>query len=186
MTYRALPDVSLYAAYGRGFETPTLNDLAYRSVNGNPPGLNIGLRPAHSDNYEVGLKTSDPRLAFDLTAFYIDTHDELAVQQNSGGRSVYQNIPETERRGAEVGATGLLGAGFSSRLAYTWIRAEVAQSYETCITTPCIDHPVPVGNRLPAVPENSLYAVSYTHLDVYKRQARTRPSLILAGRPAWP
>jgi iron complex outermembrane receptor protein len=158
VTYRVEPDVSVYAAYGRGFETPTLNDLAYRSVNGNPPGLNIGLRPAHSDNYEAGLKTSDPRLAFDFTGFYIDTHDELAVQQNSGGRSVYQNIPETERRGAEVGATGILGAGFSSRLAYTWMRAEVAQSYETCITTPCIDRPVAVGSRLPAVPENSLYA----------------------------
>jgi iron complex outermembrane receptor protein len=158
ITYRAAPDVSLYAAYGRGFETPTLNELAYRSVNGNPPGLNIGLRPAHSDNYEVGLKTAGPRFTFDLTGFYIDTHDELAVQQNSGGRSVYQNIPETERRGAEAGATASLGAGFSARLAFTWLRAQVAQSYLTCVTLPCVDQTVPIGNRLPAVPENSLYS----------------------------
>jgi iron complex outermembrane receptor protein len=142
VTYRATPDVSLYAAYGRGFETPTLNDLAYRSVNGNPPGLNIGLRPAHSDNYEAGLKTAGPGLTFDLTGFYIETQDELAVQQSSGGRSVYQNIPETERRGAEAGLTDSLGAGFSTRVAYTWLRAEVAQAYTTCITLPCVDHTV--------------------------------------------
>jgi iron complex outermembrane recepter protein len=157
VTYRANPNVSLYAAYGRGFETPTLNDLAYRSVNGNPPGLNIGLRPAHSDNYEAGIKSAGSHLAFDLTGFYIDTHDELAVQQSSGGRSVYQNIPETERRGAEAGMSATLPAEFSARVAYTWLRAEVAQPYSTCITSPCIDHTVAVGSRLPAVPENSLY-----------------------------
>jgi len=32
VTYRAAPSVNVYAAYGRGFETPTLNDLAYRST----------------------------------------------------------------------------------------------------------------------------------------------------------
>jgi iron complex outermembrane receptor protein len=158
VTYRVNGAASVYAAYGRGFETPTLNDLAYRSVNGNPPGLNLGLLPARSDNYEVGLKTAGHRLALDLTGFYIDTHDELAVQQNSGGRAVYQNIPETQRRGAEVGMTGSLGGGLSARLAYTWLRAEVARSYMTCITLPCVEQPVAVGSRLPAVPENSLYA----------------------------
>jgi iron complex outermembrane recepter protein len=162
VTYRATPNVSLYTAYGRGFETPTLNDLAYRSVNGNPPGLNVGLRPAHSDNYEAGIKSAGSHLSFDLTGFYIETQDELAVQQSSGGRSVYQNIPETERRGAEAGLTATLPSDFSARAAYTWLRAEVAQPYATCITLPCVDTTVAVGRRLPAVPENSLYiAVSW-------------------------
>jgi iron complex outermembrane receptor protein len=158
VTYRVTPQLSLYGSYGRGFETPTLNDLAYRSVNGNPPGLNFGLQPARSNDYELGLKSEGKRFTFDASAFYIQTHDELAVLQNSGGRSVYQNIGETVRRGAEVSGTALLGEGFDARLAYTWIRAEVAQSYSTCITLPCVLQVVAVGNRLPAVPENALYA----------------------------
>jgi iron complex outermembrane receptor protein len=158
VTYRVTPKLSLYTSYGRGFETPTLNDLAYRSVNGNPPGLNFGLQPARSNDYEVGVKSEGTRFTFDAAAFYIQTHDELAVLENSGGRSVYQNIGETERRGAEASATALLGAGFDARLAYTWIRAQVAQPYLTCITLPCVPQVVAVGSRLPAVPENALYS----------------------------
>jgi iron complex outermembrane receptor protein len=157
VTYRATQQLSFYGSYGRGFETPTLNDLAYRSVNGNPPGLNFALQPARSDDYEVGVKSAATRFTFDASVFYIRTHDELAVLQNSGGRSVYQNIGETERRGAEASATAVLGAGFDARLAYTWLRAQVAQSYSTCITLPCVLQSVAVGSRLPAVPENALY-----------------------------
>jgi len=158
LTYRMSPDVSTYVAYGRGFETPTLNDLAYRSVDGNPPGLNLGLLPARSNNYELGIKTIGPRLSLDLAGFYIITRDELAVQQNSDGRAVYQNIGATERRGAEVGLNGVLTDVFSARLAYTWLRAVVAQPYTTCPVLPCLPIQVPAGNRLPAVPENSVYA----------------------------
>ena len=158
VTFRITPQLSVYGSYGRGFETPTLNDLAYRSVNGNPPGLNFALQPARSDDYEVGIKSAGTRLSFDASAFYIRTHDELAVLQNSGGRSVYQNIGATQRRGAELGASATLGAGFDARLSYTWIRAQVAQPYSTCITLPCVPQVVASGSRLPAVPENDLYS----------------------------
>jgi iron complex outermembrane receptor protein len=61
-------------------------------------------------------------------------------------------------------------AGFSARLAYTYIRAVVGQAYATCIAAPCnpLAHPggplpanyktVNAGSYLPAVPMNSLYA----------------------------
>ncbi len=61
--FHATPSLNLYASYGKGFETPTLHDLAYRSTDGSLPGLNIGLKPARSDNFEVGIKAgkgSDP------------------------------------------------------------------------------------------------------------------------------
>ena len=41
VTYRVSPALNVYGAYGRGFETPTLNDLAYRSTDGSSPGLNF-------------------------------------------------------------------------------------------------------------------------------------------------
>jgi iron complex outermembrane receptor protein len=170
VTYRALPAVNLYGSYGKGFETPTLNDVAYRSTNGSLPGLNLALKPARSDNFEVGVKAGGGNLRADLAAFYIKTTDELAVLANSSGRTVNQNIGETTRRGAELGVDARWAGGFSARLAYTNIRAVVAEAYRTCIGAPCrppagLAGPlpanyvlVPAGNRLPAVPMNALYA----------------------------
>ena len=97
IVFRAAPQLHLYGSYGRGFETPTLNDLAYRSTDGSIPGLNLGLKPARSDNYELGLKAGNQRLHADLAAFYVQTQDELAVQANAAGRSVYENIGRTQR-----------------------------------------------------------------------------------------
>jgi iron complex outermembrane recepter protein len=179
ITYRASSAVNIYGSYGRGFETPTLNDLAYRSVDGSLAGLNLGLRPARSNNFELGIKAASEHVRANLAAFYIRTEDELAVLQNSGGRTVDQNIGETNRRGMELGVDANWAGGFSARLAYTYIRAVVGQAYATCIAAPCnpLANPtgplpanyktVAAGSYLPAVPRNSLYAGltwSYTPL----------------------
>jgi iron complex outermembrane receptor protein len=156
--FHATPVVNLYASYGKGFETPTLNDLAYRSTNGSLPGLNIGLQPARSNNYEVGVKAGTGAVRADLAAFYIDTHDELAVLQNFNGRAVEQNIGETSRHGAELSVDADWAGGFSGRVAYTFIRAVVGQAYQTCVGTPCLPATVAAGSYLPAVARNALYA----------------------------
>jgi iron complex outermembrane receptor protein len=158
LTYRIGPALNAYASYGRGFETPTLNDLAYRSTNGNPPGLNIQLQPARSNNYEVGLKADGAHVRADVAAFYIATRDELAVAANAAGRSVYENIGRTERRGAELGVGATWQPGFEARLAYTYIRAITLEPYTSCPGLPCVPVVIAAGSRLPAVPENALYA----------------------------
>ena len=169
VTFRATSAINVYASYGKGFETPTLNDLAYRSVDGSLPGLNLGLKPARSDNYEVGIKTGFEHVRANLAAFYIKTVDELSVLQNSNGRTVDQNIGETNRRGLELDVAAAWAGGFSAQLAYTYIRAVVAQPYFTCVTAPCNPLanpsappppnyvPVAAGNFLPAVARNALY-----------------------------
>ena len=169
VTFRATSAINLYGSYGKGFETPTLNDLAYRSVDGSAPGLNLGLKPARSDNYEAGIKAGSGHLRADLAAFYIGTVDELAVLQNLSGRTVDQNIGQTTRRGLEMAMDANWAGGFDVRLAYTYIRAVVGQRYFTCITAPCNPLanpsgpppanylPVAEGNFLPAVARNSLY-----------------------------
>jgi iron complex outermembrane recepter protein len=169
VTFRATDAINIYGSYGKGFETPTLNDLAYRSVDGSLPGLNLGLKPARSNNYEVGIKAGNEQLRASLTAFYIKTVDELAVLQNSGGRTVDQNIGETTRRGLELEIHAKWTGGFSAQFAYTYIRAVVAQTYFTCVTAPCNPLanpggpppanflPVAAGSFLPAVPQNSVY-----------------------------
>jgi iron complex outermembrane receptor protein len=170
VTFRATSALNVYASYGKGFETPTLNDLAYRSVDGSLPGLNLGLQPARSDNYEAGIKTGNDRVSANLDAFYIKTVDELAVLQNSSGRTVDQNIAETTRRGLEFETAANWAGGFSAQLVYTYIRAVVEQPYFTCVAAPCnpLTNPggpppanyrlVAAGNFLPAVARNSLYA----------------------------
>jgi iron complex outermembrane receptor protein len=158
VTFLAAQELHLYGSFGRGFETPTLNDLAYRSTDGTLPGLNFALRPARSDNYEAGAKWGTGPLRATAAVFYIDTSGELAVKANAFGRSVLTNIPETQRRGAELTLDGQLGGGFSSHLAYTYIRAVVAEPYSTCVTLPCQPVIVGAGARLPAVPANTLYA----------------------------
>ncbi len=170
VTFRASQAVNVYASYGKGFETPTLDDLAYRSTTGDPPGLNLALKPARSDNYEVGLKAGTGRLRAELAGFYIKTVDELSVLANSNGRAVEQNIGETNRHGAELELDGAWAGGFSAHVAYTYLRAVVGQAYYTCVGAPCKppanpgavppanDELVHAGSYLPAVPMNALYA----------------------------
>ncbi len=176
VTYRINSAINAYASYGKGFETPTLNDLAYRSVDGSLPGLNLGLKPARSDNYEAGLKAGNESLGANLAAFYTKTVDELAVLQNLSGRTVDQNIGETTRRGLEIAANAKWSGGFTAQLAYTYIKAIVAQPYFTCVAAPCNPLtslagkppanylPVNEGNFLPAVARNALYVgVSWSY-----------------------
>jgi iron complex outermembrane receptor protein len=160
LTFRLAPRLRLYGSFGRGFETPTLNDLAYRSTNGSLPGLNLALVPAESNHYEIGFKAESGPLRATLAAFRIDTRNELAVIQNSGGRSVFGNIPLTERRGAELELQGEWSRYLGSRFSYTWTHAVTGADYMTCTAVPCAaaNVPVPSGSWIAAVPEHAVGA----------------------------
>jgi len=158
VSFRAAPALRIYGDYGRGFETPTLNDVAYRSTDGSIPGLNLGLKPARSDNYELGVKAGEQALRANVAAFYISTSDELAVQANAAGRTVNENIGATQRKGLEAEVEDSWAGGFSAQLAYTYINAVTVQPYGTCVGAPCKPIIIPAGSHLPAVPEDSLYA----------------------------
>jgi iron complex outermembrane receptor protein len=156
LTFRLARQLRLYGSFGRGFETPTLNDLAYRSTNGSLPGLNLALRPAHSNHYELGFKAERGPLRASLAGFRIDTRDELAVQANAAGRSVFENIPSTERRGAELEVQGDWSRYLASRFAYTFTRAVTTADYASCAGLPCAAVVVRSGSRIAAVPEHAV------------------------------
>jgi iron complex outermembrane receptor protein len=158
LTFHVAPQVDLYGSYGRGFETPTLNDLAYRSTDGSLPGLNVSLQAARSNNAEVGIKAGDATLSSSLAVFQTKTHDELAVASNSSGRSVYQNIGETKRQGAEWSMSAVWSSQWSTHIAYTYLNAVTVTPYRTCVTLPCSPQTIPSGNQLAAVPKSALYA----------------------------
>ena len=157
--YALRPDVHLYATAGRGFETPTLNEIAYRPDG--HTGLAFDLKPAHSNNVELGLKTkSDDWGALDLAVFGARTRDEIVTLSNTGGRSTYQNVASTRRRGLELQWLRQLPHDFEAKLAYTLLDARYGGAFLACTTTPCATPATPVaaGNRLPGVARHALFS----------------------------
>lgn len=154
LSWRALPALNLYANLGRGFETPTFTELAYRPE---ATGLNIGLQASRSRHAEVGAKLRMADwLRGDLAVFDIRTEDEIVVDTNTGGRSTFKNAGKTRRQGLEVSATARLPAGFSTTVAATVMQARFAQPFISGSGTGA--RPVAEGARLPGTPERYGYA----------------------------
>ncbi len=157
--YAVNSNLHLYAAAGRGFETPTLNELAYRP-NG-ATGLNFGLQPARSNSGEVGLKARLDGLG-DVTAavFQTRTTNEIVTLTNTGGRSTYQNAGATRRTGLELGWSKNITEDLRAQAAFTWLDANYHDGFKTCTAAPCATPNVviPGGNRIPGVARTSLYA----------------------------
>jgi len=145
VVFRATEAWRLYASAGRGFETPTFNELGYRADG--QAGLALDLSAARSRNLEVGSKWhAQSGAQLEAAVFRADTDDELAVASNLGGRSTYRNIGRTRRQGAEASYLQPLGAQADLALAYTWIEATVRDPYALTAGT------VAAGSRLPGVP----------------------------------
>ncbi|TWO72011.1 TonB-dependent receptor [Caenimonas sedimenti] len=151
--------VNLYAAAGRGFETPTFNELAYRASG--QPGLNFDLRSATSRQWELGVKAEPlPRWRVNAALFQARTSDEIVVLSNAGGRSTFQNAGSTRRRGFEAALDGRWGEGWSFHLAATWLDAIYASDFLTCTSAPCTtpNALVAAGNRIPGIPRTNVFA----------------------------
>jgi iron complex outermembrane recepter protein len=155
-TFKAAPGLHLYASYGKGFETPTLNELSYRPGAPAAAGFNFALDPARGDHLELGLKARlTEQLRLNLAAFHVDTHDELTVLSSDGGRAIFQNAGKTRRDGVELALEGRWSNGWSAQLAYSWLRAVYAQAF--CSGACSAETRVASGNRIPGIPCHSLY-----------------------------
>lgn len=144
------PQLSLYAALGQGFETPTFQELAYREDGA---GMNPALKPSVSRDGELGLKWRDDQTRLDLALFHSRVRDEIVTGPNQvfTGRSTYTNAGRSTRRGIEFSIEQDFAHGLSGYLAYTWLDASY-DSYENADGTRYD------GNRLPGVPRHSAYA----------------------------
>ena len=152
-------DLRVYLSAGRGFETPTFNELGYRADGGSGPAFD--LRPAVSGNLELGMKwrgSGDMRAAAAL--FRADTDDELAVVRNVGGRSSFRNVGSARRQGLEASLDMPLSAQAQLQLAYTFLDAEFRSPYLVCTGAGCTvpATPVAAGSRIPGVARQQLFA----------------------------
>lgn len=122
--------VNLYANAGESFETPTFVEMAYKASGS---GLNLDLKPAKSRQYEAGIKAflGDNTL-LNAAVFSIDTDDEIVVQQQAAGRTVYQNVKSSERKGFELSLDSKFDHGLAAYLAYTYLDAEFSSSFTAC------------------------------------------------------
>ena len=157
VTWRANEALQVYAAYGEGFETPTFNELQYRSDGGS--GLNFALQPATTRSAEAGLKVSRGALRTELAVFRSRTDDELTVGTSAGGRTTFQNAGRADRTGLELSGAMPLGTQWHVEFALTWLDARFVDGFLACAATPCTtpDVVVPADTRIPGIPRSTAH-----------------------------
>ncbi|CAN7328371.1 TonB-dependent receptor [Pseudorhodoferax sp. LjRoot39] len=133
----------VYASAGKGFETPTLNELSYRPDQ--QPGLNFGLQPARSKSVEAGLKHRSAAWGeWTAAVFRTGTEDEI-VTSTVNGRSTAQNAGKTRRSGLELAWEQRHLQHLRTQVAATFLDARYRDGASA-------------GARMPGLAKSSLYA----------------------------
>ncbi len=155
LTWHAADTLNLYANYGKGFETPTLAEVAYRASNTATPTalFNPGLGASRSQHYELGAKwLAGAASRVDVNVYQIDSTDEIVTASSAAGRTAFKNAPGTRRRGVELAANTGLGPNVSVQLAANWIDARFSQAFSNNTAT------VASGNRMPGIPQHFIFS----------------------------
>ena len=140
LVWAATDQLNLYANVGRGFETPTLAEMAYSAGNTGP---NYGLGASRSRQMEVGAKWQGAQHRLEAAWFAARSRGEIVPAATVNGRTVFQNADNVRRRGLELAWSAQAGA-WTPRAAYTYLDAHFGSAYAGAGGTA-----VPAGNRLP-------------------------------------
>lgn len=189
LTWHVSDAVNIYANYGHGFETPTLDELAY--VQGGTAAaptavasFNRALRASHSDQYELGAKWApDPDSRIDATLYQVYTTDEVVIQNSIGGQTIYANAPSTVRTGLELSAAQVWAQHWRGTLAASALDAQYGQAFNTGT------HAVAAGNKMPGIPQFYVFGEllwSHEEVDGVRRLAprgvQAGVEMVSAGR----
>jgi iron complex outermembrane receptor protein len=142
-----------YLSAGIGFETPTFNELSYRSDG--EGGLNLALDASTSRSVEIGVKQQFGNHGLlTLALFKIDSDDEIVAGATVDGRASFQNA-DTARHGAELGLVLRLPAALRLQMAASYLDATFAEQYRynNGSTTVTVND----GNPIPGVAQGSVY-----------------------------
>ncbi len=157
LRWQAAAGLQVYASVARGFESPTLGELAYRADG--TGGFNTGLQAQTSRQGEVGLKWRQGALNLEATAFQVNADNEIAVATNAGGRSAFQNVGRTLRRGLEL-AGGWKPAGpLRAQASLGLLEATYRDRFVVCAGVPCTAPTlaVPPGGRIAGAPRGNAW-----------------------------
>lgn len=151
LTYHATDSLNVYANYGKGFESPTLAEVAYSGAG--VPAFNTTVNASSSQHYEVGAKWAPSQQSrLDFTVFQINSTDEIVVATSTGGNSTYKNAPGTTRTGWELSGSTLLTPHVRATLAASQIDATYSKAFTSGATS------VASGNKIPGIPQSFLFS----------------------------
>ena len=158
LRWRLAPGWNIHASVARGFESPTLGELAYRPDG--KAGFNTALTGQSSRQYELGSKWRSAAIDVDAVLFLADTANEIGVQTNASGRSTFQNVGHTRRDGLELAGTWRVAPSLRLQGNMTLLHAVYRDGFLTCTATPCAAATVPVaaGNRISGTQRASAFA----------------------------
>lgn len=183
LTYKVLPNVTLYASYAEANRAPTPSELSCAGPQSPCTLANFfvgdpSLKQVVSHTFEAGLRgrwhpVETAALDWNLGFYRTDNTDEiLFVASDTPGLAFFQNVSQTRRQGIEAGVT-LRSPSLKAWLNYTYTDA----TFQTALTldsplNPAADaggliHVVP-GNRLPGIPRHRLKAgLSYAATEAW-------------------
>lgn len=142
---------NVYLNVGKGFETPTLAEMAYRKGASGP---NLQLQAADSRHVELGLKLQPAAgHRVDVAAFAIDTRNEIVVASSAGGRTIYTNAGRTRRSGVELSWSAQLSRDWQAYTALSALNATFRDAFKASDGST-----VAAGNRIPGTVNRMAFA----------------------------
>ena len=153
LTYFANDNLNLYANYGRGFESPTLAEVAYQGSSTPVAQFNPALNASSSQHYELGAKWVPQRGSrLDLAVFQINSTDEIVVAASASGQTSYKNAPGTSRTGFELTGSTLVTPHLAATMSASMLDAQYSQAFKSGTTS------VASGNKIPGIPQTSFFS----------------------------
>ena len=137
LIFRASNKAEVYINYAQSYETPSLSEL---SVNPNGTGFNEELSPMISKGVDIGFRKSHKDVSYNLTAFYIDTEDEI-VSYEIWGMNYYRNLGTSKRYGIELEGSYRLNKLNTFNASYTQANYEFTNQL--------------INGQLPGVPKSN-------------------------------
>lgn len=137
---------NVYASYAKGFETPTFTEMAYSAND----GINFNLKPASSNNYELGVKAQNMWGNFTAAVFQSKTQNDIVSAGTVDGRATYKNADKTLREGGELSWNKNLWRDLTAQASYSYIDA----TFDAAIP----DSMVQKGNKIPGIAKNQAFA----------------------------
>lgn len=147
VVFQFYPQASAYFSFTEGFRPPQPDELFGTTINPT-------LKPAHSQNFEVGLKGQPANwLEFSAALFLTNVKNEIfftCIICDFSDDS-QRNLEKTMRRGFEITIKGRFKELFDSTINYTFVEAQFRSPVNFSAT-----QMVAVGDSLPLVPKNRL------------------------------
>ncbi len=148
ITHHLDSQTNIYAQVGRGFESPTMNELLYKEGSGGASNeFDYSVGAAKSLHSEVGVKwRNQSTAALDFSVFHIKTKDDILPRVTRTTGSTWLNA-DTEKYGLELSGLKSLPYYFAIRGAGTFITAKYSESAGDAVK----------GSKIPGIPEFQLY-----------------------------